>query len=83
VVIPVKKKEAEKIYIQMSSHIDDVTGFVMTANFNVTSTMFDASSCRYSLYVRVTVRLDGRVRQQSVTHNARVHTVVNKPNSDL
>jgi hypothetical protein len=73
----------EKIYIQMSSYIDDVTGFVMTADFDVTSTALDASSCRYSLYICVTLRLDGRVRQQSVTHNARVRTAVNKPNSDL
>jgi hypothetical protein len=43
----------EKIYIQMSSHMDDVTGFVMTANFNVTSSMLGASTCRYALYISV------------------------------
>jgi hypothetical protein len=48
-----KKKEIEKIYIQMSRYTDDVTGFVMTADFDVTSTTLDASSCRYALYIRV------------------------------
>lgn len=43
----------EKIYIQMSSYTDDVTGFVMTADSDVTSTALDASSCRYALYIRV------------------------------
>jgi hypothetical protein len=55
----------------------------MAADFNVTGTTLDASCCRYSLYIRVTVELDGRFRQQSVTHNARLRAVVNKPNSDL
>jgi hypothetical protein len=73
----------EKIYMQMSSYTEDVTGIVMSADFNVSSTALDGFSCRYSLYLSVTVRLDGRFRQRSVTHNARLRVAVNKTNTDL
>jgi len=69
-VISVRKKKVEKIYIRTSSYIDAVTGFVMTADFNVIGTSLDASSCRYSLHIRLVVWKVGRFRQQTVTHNA-------------
>jgi hypothetical protein len=42
--ICLKEKKWRKIYIQMSSYIDAVTGFLMTADFNVIGTSLDASS---------------------------------------
>lgn len=83
VAISVKKMKARKIYIQTSSYIDAVTGLVMTADFIVTGTTLDASSCRYSLYIGLTVGHNGRIRQRSVTHNTTLRAVVNKPHSDL
>lgn len=50
-----KKKKWRKIYIQTSSYTDAVTGLVMTADFNVIGTALDASSCQYSLYIRLAV----------------------------
>ena len=42
----------------------------MTADFNVIGTSLDASSWRYSLYIRPTAVQDGQFEQQTVTHNA-------------
>lgn len=69
----------------MSRHIDDVTGFVMTANFNVTSTALCPVPPPVDiLFMSVCdCGMDGRVRQRSVTHSAGVCAAANKPNTDL